>query len=118
MKTVVLGASNNVSRYSYLAAVELLENGHEVIPVGIKKASINNIPIRNSYPENEDIHTVAIYLSAENQKFFYDVLLENPPKRVIFNPGTHNPVFESKLKSIGVEVLHSCVLIMLNNNQF
>jgi predicted CoA-binding protein len=118
MKTLVLGASNNTHRYSYLATVELLEHGHEVIPVGIKKASINNIPITGVYPENEDIHTLAMYLSAENQEKYYDSILNNPPKRVIFNPGTHNPVLENKLKNIGVDVLHSCVLIMLSNNQY
>lgn len=118
MKTIVLGASNNTHRYSYLATVELLENGHEVIPVGIKKASINDLPIRNSYPEDDDVHTVAMYLSAENQEKYYDVLLKNPPKRVIFNPGTHNPFLEVKLKEMGVDVLHSCVLIMLSNNQY
>lgn len=118
MITVVLGASNNTHRYSYLATVELLKNGYEVIPVGIKKASIENIPIQRDYPENDSIHTIAMYLSAQNQECYYESILKNPPKRVVFNPGTHNPVLEEKLKNIGVEILHSCVLIMLNNNQF
>ncbi len=118
MKTVILGASNNPRRYSFLATEELSNNGFEVIPVGIKKGDINNIPIRNEYPVNEEIHTVAMYLSAENQEKYRKTLLENPPERVIFNPGTHNPELETEFKKLGVEVMRSCVLIMLSNNKY
>ncbi len=118
MKTVILGASNNPRRYSYLATEELSNKGFEVIPVGIKKGDINNITIRNEYPVNEEIHTVGMYLSAENQEKYKKFLLKNPPKRVIFNPGTYNPELENELKNIGVETIRSCILIMLSNNKY
>ena len=35
--TMVLGASPNPERYSYMASVMLLEKGHAIYPYGIKK---------------------------------------------------------------------------------
>ena len=37
-KTVVLGPSNNPNRYSFLAVNKLVNYGHPVVAVGIKKA--------------------------------------------------------------------------------
>ena len=39
-KTVIIGASTNPSRYSYLAAGMLTEYGYEIVPVGIKKGKV------------------------------------------------------------------------------
>lgn len=40
MKTLVLGASDNPSRYSYRAVHSLQRHGHEVVPVGIRKGQV------------------------------------------------------------------------------
>ena len=40
-KTVVLGASPNPSRYSYLAVTGLQAHGHTVIPIGRRQGQIN-----------------------------------------------------------------------------
>ena len=44
--TMVLGASTNPSRYSYLAAKMLHEYGHETILVSNKKGHIDGVPIQ------------------------------------------------------------------------
>ncbi len=114
MLTVVLGASPNPRRYSYMASRELLSNGYEIIPVGVKTGEIEGLEICHIFPENTEIDTVAMYLSEKNQESYYDKILSNLPRRVIFNPGTYNPVFENKLQDAGVETIRSCVLIMLS----
>lgn len=114
MITVVLGASTNPRRYSYKAVEVLVEAKHKVIPVSVKKGSIFDLPIQSEYPKDVKIDTIAMYLGIENQKKYYDLILENPPRRIIFNPGTYNPEFQQLLKEKGVNVVNDCVLIMMN----
>ena len=118
METVVLGASPNPRRYSYLATIGLIDAGFKVIPVGIKDGIINNVKISKQYPENKNIHTLAMYLSEKNQKAYYDILTKNPPERLIFNPGTYNNELESIMTEKGVKVIRSCVLVMLSHGVY
>lgn len=118
MKTVVLGASTNSRRYSHRAVLELLNEGHQVVAVGLKKGEINGLKITPEYPSDDSIRTVAMYISEKNQEPYIKAILQNPPERVIFNPGTYNPNFEKELNSAGVETIRSCVLIMLSQSSY
>ncbi len=118
MTNVILGASTNPNRYSYRATEELLSHNYTVIPVGNKKGELFGIPIKEDYPITEPVDTIGMYLSAKNQESYYQKILTNPPRRVIFNPGTYNSDFEERLQSKGVETLRSCVLIMLSRGLF
>ncbi len=118
MKTLVLGASSNPDRYSYLAVNRLIDHGHEVVPMGIKKGSVRGIQIKNSKVDLKDIDTVTLYLSPKNQLEYYDYLLKINPRRVIFNPGTINPELMKKLENGGIEVVDACTLVMLSANTF
>lgn len=118
MKTLVLGASTNPERYSYLAVNRLIDHGHEVVPMGIKKGSVRGIQIENSKVDLKDIDTVTLYLSPKNQEEYYDYLIRIKPRRVIFNPGTINPEFIKKLDKEGIEVVDACTLVMLSANTF
>ena len=44
-KTVVLGASDNPSRYSFLAVNNLRKHGHPVVAIGRKKTTIADITV-------------------------------------------------------------------------
>lgn len=118
MLTVVLGASTNPRRYSYMAGNELVANGYKILPVGIKTGKLADVEIRRDYPLDIRIDTIAMYLSEKNQEQYYDLILKNPPSRVIFNPGTYNSYLEERLQSIGVETMKSCVLIMLSRGAY
>ncbi len=118
MKTVVLGASNNPSRYSYLAVKSLKRNGHEVVPIGRKAREVEDWHILEGQPEIENVHTITMYLGAKNQTDYYDYILGLKPTRVIFNPGAENFELEAKLEKAGIEALQACTLVMLNTNQF
>src|SRR5438552_3236727 len=74
-KTVVLGASPNPSRYSFLAVNRLTAHGHEVIPIGKRKGKINDEDIITEHPAIENVDTITLYLNAENQKQYYDYIL-------------------------------------------
>jgi hypothetical protein len=112
-KTVVLGASNNPSRYAYRAVELLLDKGIEPVPVGVKKGAIEGIGILNGQPNVEEVHTVTLYLNPERQKEYYDYILSLKPKRIIFNPGTENPELIRLAREQGIETEIGCTLVML-----
>jgi uncharacterized protein len=119
-KTLIVGATVNPSRYSYMAARMFLENGIEFIPIGIKKGVLFGKEILDlrSKPELQDIHTITLYIGADNQAEWMDYLIGLKPKRIIFNPGTENSDFFRKAKEAGIEVLPVCNLVMLSTGQF
>jgi len=113
-KTVVLGASTNPSRYSFLATQKLNQYGHEVVPVGIKKGAIEGIKILNDNPDVEGVDTITLYLNPKRQEQYYNYILGLNPKRIIFNPGTENPELINLAKEKGIEITIACTLVMLS----
>jgi uncharacterized protein len=115
-KTVVLGATTNPSRYAWLAVDRLNKLEIEVIPVGIRKGKSAGVCIQNGFPEVEDVHTITLYLSPENQKRYYDYIISLNPKRVIFNPGTENhelySIIGKQLPECKTEI--ACTLVLLS----
>lgn len=117
-KTLVLGASENPSRYSYLAIKRLLAHGHEVVAIGNRKGSVDDVAIATEQLPMEDIHTVTLYLNPTNQKPYYDYISSLKPKRIIFNPGTENEELERKMASKETNVMEACTLVMLSTGQY
>jgi predicted CoA-binding protein len=112
-KTVVLGASDNPSRYSFLAVERLREKGHPVVAVGKREGKINDTLILTGEPLVNDVDTVTLYLNPVLQVAAYDYILGLKPRRVIFNPGTENDELEEILRSKGIEPIEACTLVML-----
>ncbi len=117
-KTVVLGATDNPSRFAYRAVHKLTQYGHEVVPVGIRKGQVAGLPIDTDRKEVADVDTVTLYVGPQNQPAWYDYILNLKPKRIIFNPGTENPVLERKAAEQNIETLHHCTLIMLSVGEY
>ncbi|MBY0424837.1 MAG: CoA-binding protein [Cytophagales bacterium] len=117
-KTVVLGATPNPDRYAYMAVERLVKHGHEAVPVGIRKGTIQGIEIQQAPYATEQVDTVTLYVNPEVQKQYYDYVLGLHPKRIIFNPGTENPEFEKMAEEKGIEVQEACTLVMLGNGLF
>ncbi|MBK7309732.1 MAG: CoA-binding protein [Sphingobacteriaceae bacterium] len=112
--TVIIGASSNPERYSYKATKSLKAHGHKVYPVGVKQGDIEGEKILTNKPVPGDVDTVTMYLSAKNQKDWYEYILSLKPKRIIFNPGAENPELVEKAKTLGVESIEACTLVMLS----
>jgi predicted CoA-binding protein len=113
-KTVVIGASTNSERYGYKATIALQKNNHEVVPVGIKEGEINGLQILQGKPDVKDVDTVTLYVGPQNQTEWFDYVIGLHPKRVVFNPGTENPEFESLLQKNNIEAVEACTLVMLS----
>ncbi len=118
--TVVVGATDNPERYAYRAADLLQAKGIPFIPIGIKKGLVfgKEIVDLRQKPDLTNVHTLTLYLGPQNQVEWIDYLIGLAPKRIVFNPGTENPLFFSKAKAAGIEVLEACTLVMLTTGQF
>jgi hypothetical protein len=120
MKTVIVGATPNPSRYALLAAGMLKEYGFEFVPLGIKSGVVHGEPIIDlrKRPEMDDVDTITLYIGARHQPEWYDYLISLNPRRVIFNPGTENAEFESLLNQHGIEPVEACTLVLLRTGQY
>jgi predicted CoA-binding protein len=117
-KTLVLGASENPSRYSYLAVRKLTAHQHPVIAVGNKEGKIGDVAISKEQVPGEGIDTVTLYLNPTNQKPYYDYILSLKPKRIVFNPGTENAELMQLAEQQGIEPFIGCTLVMLSTGQY
>ncbi|MCB0697271.1 MAG: CoA-binding protein [Chitinophagaceae bacterium] len=117
-KTLVLGASENPSRYSNMAIHRLLSHKHPVVAIGKRQGDVIGVKIGTDTPHMEDIDTVTLYLNPRNQQDYYDYILSLHPKRVIFNPGTENDELEDMLREKGIEAKEACTLVMLSTGQY
>jgi hypothetical protein len=116
--TLILGATPNADRYSFMATALLVEKGHAVYPFGIKKGEILTTPIINEWPSTESIDTVTLYLGPAAQEAYYNAILDLKPRRIIFNPGTENPILNSLATEKGIETIEACTLVMLKTGQY
>lgn len=93
-RVLVLGASENPNRYAHKATLQLNRLGYNIILVGNKAGLVDGLEIKQEIP-TEFFDTITIYLSAKNQQQYQDQILKLKPKRIIFNPGAENSVFQS-----------------------
>lgn len=117
-KTLVLGASENPSRYSFLAINKLLNYQHEVVAIGNRKGSVGPVDIITEQTAFDNVDTITLYLNPTNQKPYYDYILATKPKRIIFNPGTENIELESLAEGAGIKTMEACTLVMLSTGQY
>jgi predicted CoA-binding protein len=117
-KTLVLGASANPARYSFLAINRLREHHHPVIAIGKKNSLVGDVEVQSETAPVPDLDTVTLYLNTENQKNYYDYILSQHPRRVIFNPGAENPEFEKILSENGIQTIEACTLVLLGTGQY
>lgn len=119
-KTVIIGASDNPSRYAQIALGMLKDYQQPVVPMGIHGGEFQGEPILDlkARPRVEDVDTVTLYLAPRNQKEWYDYILSLEPKRIIFNPGTENEELMQKAEEKGIETVIGCTLVMLRTGQY
>jgi hypothetical protein len=117
-KTLVLGASDNPSRYSYLAVQRLVSHHHPVIAIGRKKGMVENTPIIIEEPLIENLDTITLYLNSLHQKLYYKYILSLRPKRIIFNPGAENEELVGLAQANGIKPLEACTLVLLSTGQY
>lgn len=117
-KTLVLGASSNPSRYSFIALNRLKAHRHPVVAVGRREEEVAGIQISKTPVPHEEVDTITLYLNPTHQEEYYDYILGLQPRRIIFNPGTENPALMKMAKERGIEPVVACTLVMLATGQY
>lgn len=117
-KTLIIGATNNPSRYAYLAANKLVKYGHPIINIGIKQGEVAGVPIVKAETIYPDVDTITLYIGPQNQPLYYDYILKIHPKRLIFNPGTENEELKNIAEENDIQALEACTLVLLSTKQY
>ena len=117
-KTLVLGASDNPSRYSYLAIQRLRSHGHPVVAIGRRNTKVADVNITKDKEPIPEIDTVTLYLNPSRQQEYYDYILSLNPKRIIFNPGTENDDLARMAKEKNIGTIEACTLVLLSTGQY
>ncbi len=116
--TLVIGASDKPSRYSFLAISRLRAKGHTVTAIGSRKSIVGDVAIDTEKSNINNIDTITLYLNPLRQKEYYDYILSLRPRRIIFNPGAENPELYSLAKENGIEPIEACTLVLLSTGQY
>ncbi len=118
-KTLIVGASENPQRYAFKAAKMLSDFGHDIVLFGKSGGQFNAIEIQKKLPDViPDLHTITLYINPTHQEALMDKLIALAPKRILFNPGTENPIFAKKAQNAGIQTEDACTLVLLSTDQF
>lgn len=117
-KHLVFGASLKPERYSHKAVLALHQHGYEVLAIGGREGSIEEISIQTGHPELTEVHTVTMYMGASRQADHYEYLMSLNPERIIFNPGAENPELSKLANENGIITENACTLVLLNTGQY
>ncbi|MBK5272775.1 MAG: CoA-binding protein [Bacteroidia bacterium] len=117
-KTLVLGASDNPARYSFLAIQRLRNHGHPVVAIGRKQTRVADTAIEIEKKKFEAVNTVTLYLNPKHQREYYDYILSLKPQRIIFNPGAENDELAALARKNNIQALEACTLVLLSTGQY
>ena len=119
MNVAILGASDNPSRYAYLAFRRLLASGHQPFPVSPKLSELEGVPVVATLRDlTAPIDTLTMYVGPERSAALAQDILALRARRVIFNPGSENPALAEELRAKGVVVENACTLVLLASGRF
>lgn len=117
-KTLVLGASENPSRYSNMAMNRLVTHGHGVLAIGKVAGTVAGVPIHTQPVPSNEVDTVTLYLNPQHQKPYYDYIRALKPRRIVFNPGTENDELVAIAQQEGIIAQEACTLVLLSTGQY
>lgn len=122
LRVAIVGASDNPSRYAYLALQMLEESGFPTTLVSPRITAVEHRPVHptlEAIPESDrPIDTVTLYVGAGISSALEASLLTLNPRRVIFNPGAENPTLAATLRRSGIATLDACTLVLLRTGRF
>lgn len=117
-KTLVIGASEDSSRYSNMAIKSLRKHHHDVVAIGNGPGKVEDISFGKDKLPFDHVDTVTMYINPTRQPEYYDYILSLAPQRIIFNPGAENPELEKLAAGKGIKTMEACTLVLLSTGQF
>ena len=120
-KVLILGASSDETRYSYMAMERLIDHGYQVILVSPKYDEIEDHHCYRQLRDvelKEKVDAITMYVGSKISSNLISDIVKINPKVVIFNPGSENSELYKALEQKGIHYLEACTLVLLNTNQF
>lgn len=117
-KTLVLGASDNPSRYSYLAIHRLRSRNIPVAAIGNRHMMIADVDVVTEKIKFPDIDTITLYLNPLHQEEYYNYIISLKPRRILFNPGTENNELAILARENNILTIEACTLVLLSTSQY
>lgn len=108
---VILGASDNPQRPSFMADKILKTRGYQTLPIDARHPGDLSMQ-----PAAGGDKTVAIFVKPALQRKYYDYLLSLNPTRIIFNPGTENDELRQLADRKKIKVMSGCTISMFLNH--
>ena len=116
---LLIGASNNLSRYSNKAMARLLASGHRVIPVNpFSEIEAPEPTLHHLSLVTEKIDIAVVYVRAELLKVDLVELIRIAPALVIFSPGAESLELKNELEKNGIRTKNACTLVLLSIGRF
>ena len=116
--TLVLGASPQPNRYSYMAIQRLRGANIPVVAIGKRHGFVADVELRTDNPPLTGIDTITLYLNAYHQRPLYNYILSLQPRRIIFNPGAENDELYQLALEHNILPVEACTLVMLATHQY
>ena len=92
--------------------------GHPIAAIAKRPGQVEGIHFSTELIQYTGLDTVTLYIGTQHQPDYINYILSLKPKRIIFNPGTENELFELQAKQQGIQVLEACTLVMLGTGQY
>jgi predicted CoA-binding protein len=101
-----------------MAITRLRRHNHPVVAIGKRAGVVADTTVETNPRPIERLDTITLYLNPDNQKPYYEYILQLKPRRIIFNPGTENEELEDLARKNGIQPVEACTLVMLSTGQY
>lgn len=111
----VLGASTKEESYGRRITEKLAGEGYTVIPVSPKYPSVAGVTCVKSLTDYEGpVDVVDFVVNPTIGIELLDDVIAKGVKKILLQPGSESDALIEKAKAAGIEVLESCVLVLLS----
>lgn len=111
----VIGASTREESYGHRISLRLHEEGYKVIPVSNKYTEVVGVKCYGSLLDYEGpVEVVDFVVNPQIGIRILEDVIAKGVKKILLQPGTASDALIEKAEAAGIEVLQSCVLVLLN----
>ncbi len=111
----VIGASTKTTGYGHRITKALMDNGYNVIPVSPNHDEVEGLVCYDSLLDYEGpIDVVDFVVNPVIGMVTLDQVVEKGVKKILLQPGTASEGLIAKAEANEIEVLQSCILVLLS----
>lgn len=118
MRVMVIGASNNRSKFGNKAVRAYLRQGHEVVPVNPHERSIEGLEAHASVAAPRGpFDRALVYLPPEvGESVMAELAARHDIAEVWLNPGADGPRVVAEAERLGLNVVQACAIVDLGEH--